>query len=107
MNSPHYLYRCDHARTGDQAVVYVHRHPVTKVTAKGWWIDVYGKKRWVARDGTKRFALPTKEEAAQSFQCRKRRQIEILHRQISGARIALEKDPKTYIDCFGLDSDTL
>jgi len=93
------LYRyCDHL-TLDGVQVGLETYYVVKRTLKGYWIghivgDFYHfgeKKRWVSDYSVKRFAYPTKEEAATSFIARKRRQIGILRHQLNGAEDALIK----------------
>jgi hypothetical protein len=70
--------------------IRVFRYPIVKVTRKGAWLDVgLSKNRFVLRDGNKRFACPTRQEALQSFVARKLRQISILRAQLSGAEDAL------------------
>ncbi len=79
---------------------------VLKVTPKGvWLIETIGiwdcePKRFVLRDARKRFACPTKKEAAESFSARKKRQLRILRAQAKDVERALkvfdfkEDDPK-------------
>jgi hypothetical protein len=70
--------------------VRILRFPVVKVTRKGAWLDVgLDKNRFVLKDGNKRFACQTRQEALQSFVARKLRQISILRVQLSGAEDAL------------------
>ena len=67
-----------------------------KETAKGYWIkhqwDVKEEyKRWVSKNGKKRFAYPTKEEALYNFKKRKERQIKILQSLLNNTKMALEQ----------------
>lgn len=70
-----------------------------KETPKGYWIAYKeinpSEKKWVSKKARKRFAYPTKEQALQSFICRKNRQISILNNQLAAAaqakRIAKNK----------------
>lgn len=52
---------------------------IIKETPKGYWIrdHVYWKK-WVSKDGRKRYAYPTKAEALVNFKLRKEKQRKIL-----------------------------
>lgn len=70
-----------------------------KETPCGYWIgksnneftQFHERKRWVSKTSRKRFAYPTKQEAAESFKARKKRQIQILGAQLDVARRALAK----------------
>ena len=70
---------------------------VIKQTPKGVWViwkagifsDSYEEKRFILRDARKRYACPTKEEAAVSFRARKKRQICMLKAQLRDAERAL------------------
>jgi hypothetical protein len=62
-----------------------------KTTPKGVWIErAYGNKKFVLNYGRKRYAWPSKEEAWESFLARKRKQAQILRRQLVAAERALE-----------------
>lgn len=61
-------------------------YQVQKETPKG--VRLTGN-RFVKRDARKRFACPTKEEAKESFEARKARQIRLLKSQICQAEHAL------------------
>ncbi len=69
----------------------LHEYTVLKHTPCGVWLSAgdYGLPRFVLRDARKRFACPTKEEAAESFRARKAKEIRILRRQIANAEAAL------------------
>ena len=69
--------------------VHLYEYNVVAETPKGYWIGMFGAKdKWVSKTCKKRFAYPTKDEAWDSFQARKTRQIEILEHQITRAKIA-------------------
>jgi len=77
-------------------LVRLREYPVQKRTPKGAWIDLgLGDRRFVLLTARKRFACPTKKEAAESFRERKRVQINILKAQLRRAEqaynIALSK----------------
>lgn len=62
-----------------------------KKTPKGAWIErTYGVRKFVLDHGRKRYAWPTKEEAWESFLARKRKQAQILRRQLVAAERAIE-----------------
>ncbi len=69
--------------------IHAFEYPVLKHTPKGVWRDNYGKKRFVLKDGLKRFALPTKKEALESYIRRKKKQIQLLNHQLETARLCL------------------
>ena len=71
--------------------VYLHEYPIIKTTVKGFWIDMFGRKRFVLSDSRKKFACLTKEDALESFKRRKERQIRLLESQLSHAKTALDK----------------
>lgn len=62
------------------------KFPVLRHTAKGVWINVYGKPVFCLNYARKRFAYPTKELAAESFIIRKQRQIDHLETRLEVAR---------------------
>lgn len=71
--------------------LYLCEFHITKETPKGWWIsnDGYGwdKPKWVAKEGIKRFAYPTKELALESFLKRKAKMIQKLKRNLVCTKI--------------------
>lgn len=68
MSNPKHLYRYNAEVTGYLDVrVQAEKYSVIKVTEKGYWISVFSNKRWVAKEGKKKFAHVTKEEALESF----------------------------------------
>jgi hypothetical protein len=68
----------------------VHRtYPVIKRTPKGVWLSMgFGEKRFVLLTARKRYALPTKAEALESFLLRKSRQEDIYNHRAASARNA-------------------
>ena len=66
------------------------RYPIIKRTAKGVWINVGYKPKFVLNDSTKRYAYPTEELAKESFLRRKWRQESILESQLRNIRIATQ-----------------
>lgn len=74
---------CGPSRT----TVVLHAYPVKTITPKGVRL-ING--RFVLRSATKKFACPTKEEAAESFRCRKKKHMAILSGQIEQIKWALQ-----------------
>ncbi len=67
------------------------RYRVVRRTPKGVWVDGgFFKEKFVLLSARKKFACPTKKEAAVSFAARKKRQIGLLENQLRTARQALE-----------------
>ena len=94
------LYRCDSMTfEGGRVSVSIHGYPIVSHTKCGYWVDIYGHKKWVSNSSKKRFAYPTKAEAIKSFRARKNRQIVILKAQIEHCEAALELPEKDYLDC--------
>lgn len=84
-----YRYEDRYGQSIDELVFYL-----VKETPCGWWIrrswdyrEEY--KRWIKKDALRSYACETKEQAMESFKARKRRQIQILKRQLADAKIAL------------------
>ena len=73
-----------------QVRVYLHQFQVIRVTPKGVWIDGWFSKRFVLNEARKRYALPTKDEALQSFLARKERQASIYQTRVSRADQAIK-----------------
>lgn len=87
----------DEPRPGYDARCVMTRFSVVRHTPKGAWIvDITGRRRWVKRDARKRYACPTMEEAMESFQARKRRQVSILCAQIVRVEAALAAARREY-----------
>ena len=66
---------------------------VVKETAKGVWLDVYGRQRFVLQAARKRFACPTRAEALESYRARKRRQVGLLRTRLKLVELALQLEP--------------
>jgi hypothetical protein len=67
---------------------------IDRVTPKGAWVC----GRFVLLTATKRWAVPTEEEALESFMARKKKQIRILSTQLSRAEADLALAcPKTHV----------
>jgi hypothetical protein len=82
----------------------VEEYNLHKETPKGYWIG-YGKldelhspSRWVSKDGKKRFAYPTKEEALTNFIKRNERRVKILKRQVMSCEIAIRLAEKLFAE---------
>lgn len=73
---------------------------VLKRTRCGAWIDLYGERKFVNLERYKRFALPTVEEAVESYKARKKRQIGIYT-----ARIQAIEEALFYLDMNGFYTD--
>ncbi len=78
------LYRFDDNCLADfkTGTLKPHELKVVASTRYGDWVQLYGRRRWVNRNAHKRFAYPTKAEAAVSYARRKLR-----HRNITLARL--------------------
>ena len=81
------LYRYDSINGYGYMKVCLEEYEVERETPCGYWIR--GERKWVPKDGKKRYAYPTKEEALESFRARKRRQIGILRKQLANAEVFL------------------
>jgi hypothetical protein len=81
---PKVLYR--YHNSGD--VIYLDTFRIIKETAKGVWINHWGKEKFVlAGDDGKRLGYRTKEAALNSFRKRKARQLRILNAQIQNVQL--------------------
>ncbi len=65
-----------------------------KETPCGYWIDVYGAKKWVSKNGKKRYAYPTRELAWESYRKRKEKQVSILSCRLAVAKAFLAEAKK-------------
>ncbi|UMO76015.1 hypothetical protein [Planktothrix phage Pra-JY27] len=65
-------------------VLVIHEHQVARVTPKGWRLKC---GRFVLREANKRFACPTVQEAFDSYEARRNRQIRILEARLQDARL--------------------
>jgi hypothetical protein len=68
---------------------------VVKRTRCGAWVEGYGQRHFVLDAARKKFAHPTKEEAFQGYQARKRRQCAILRWKLARAEKARELTPES------------
>lgn len=76
--------------------VHLREYNLHKETPKGYWIG-YGvpfegyksDSRWVSKNGKKRYAYPTKEEALTNFIKRNERRVKILKAQALSCEIAI------------------
>lgn len=95
------FYRYEHNRVDDsRVIIYFLEFILIKETKKGYWIktrSISQPKKWVSKTAKKRFAYPTKKEALESFEARKRRQIVLLDWQKGGAYKALNEIRKLKI----------
>lgn len=62
--------------------LHVQSFTTFKKTEKGYWINVYGKMKWVSSSGKKRYAYPTVAEAKINFIKRRTKYVEILKRKL-------------------------
>lgn len=75
---------------GSRTVIKLQSFPVLNQTPKGVWIrDWGGEKRFICHNWTKRYALPTVEEARHSYLKRKERQASIYEARARNAREAI------------------
>lgn len=70
--------------------VVLEKVPVVKETPKGVWLDDYGQKKFCLKDARRRWAYPTVELAKNSFEIRKRKQLQHLQRQIDHVKAVVE-----------------
>lgn len=95
------FYRYEDKATVDGIRVILKQYELVNETPKGYWITYSWDhrnefKRWVSKDGKKRFAYPSKEEAMINFTKRKEMQISILSARLRDAKIALAKAKRMY-----------
>lgn len=65
-------------------IIVLKTYEILKETPKGYWIRVrHYWKKWVSKDGRKRYAYPTKAEALNNFKLRKEKQKEILKSRLN------------------------
>lgn len=102
------LYRFDTYRKGyGGRGLTIREFYVMSETPKGWWINVDGKKTWISKTAKKRYAYPTREEALESFRCRKTAFVKHAQNMLEVAKTDLKiagtldyTDPKKYQDFF-------
>ncbi len=81
-----YLYRYERGLYDEfHPIIHLEKFPITRETAKGFWIIVFTEDVWVSSKARKRYAYPTKEEAFLNFQKRTKRCILILKSQLRRA----------------------
>ena len=76
-----FLYRYEFYRD-----IYVEEYKVIKETEKGYWILVYGVKKFVSKIGKKCFARTTKKEALIDFYYRKGRWLSMEEKRFDYAK---------------------
>ena len=64
-------------------------YKLDKETDKGYWIEGHSYRKWISKTSRKKFAYPSKEDALKSFKLRKQSQIQIITKQLEGAKRAL------------------
>lgn len=71
--------------------IRLHKFFLVKETPKGYWIRPSHslKQRWISKTSKKRYAYPTKEEAAVNLKKRTEIYVGILERKLANAKIAL------------------
>ena len=98
MTTKQYLYRYKDIWIGpsllniSDIVLRLEQFEILKETPCGYWIKFWNGpkyKRFVLKEGTKRYALADKKDALESYYARKRKQLEILTAQCERAKLAL------------------
>ena len=78
-----YYYRWYYGYTTDSGVSFwCDALPIIKRTAKGAWIDQYGKQRFILNSSVKKWAAPTRDEAWENMKRRLVRRTQILAAQL-------------------------
>lgn len=85
-----YVDEFDNPVGSGRVVVELNYYRVTKYTKCGAWIMVDGSKKFVNLNAKKKFALPSKLLAADSFIARKKAQVRILKHKIDEAEKSLK-----------------
>ena len=76
-----------HGRTGHDLGIIVKKYPVKRNTKCGVWLSLGdGKEKFAMRNSFKKWAAPTFEEALESFDSRKRKQIDYLNRNLDAVK---------------------
>lgn len=67
-------------------------YTVDRETPKGYWLALNGwtKKRWISKNGYKRFAHETKKDALEAYVKRTKNYIHILEKRIRTAKQGLK-----------------
>jgi len=83
------LYRFDDSPWPDSNRLSETFYYVKRETPAGYWVVngySYGEEQWVAKNGKKRLAYPTREEAMISYLHRKRFQLNIYNNRLNKAK---------------------
>lgn len=62
--------------------IYIRSFQTIRQTPQGYWINDYGKDRWVSNNSKKRYAYPTVAEAKINFIKRKKKYLQILKSKV-------------------------
>lgn len=86
---------------GAFATMDLTEYTVKKETRCGYWIsDFGGRKKWVSKTSTKRFAHPTPEEALRAFVARKTAYVRHARRRLAEAEQALRTGQTLTVNPF-------
>jgi len=98
------LYRFEDHGNGDCVTLMCYDFAVVKETELSYQIllPYSNTKRWVRKNGKKKYAHATKEDAMISFKKRKARQIAILKSQLNTAKAAIKLESENVPVYFGL-----
>lgn len=93
----------DYIHSHSSYKVLLHEYDIIKETPKGFWIDYYsnyshGNKKFVRKEGIKKYASQTKEGAKKDFIARRNKQISILESRLERSKLELEIAKKMQID---------
>ena len=81
--------------------VLLREYGVIRETPKGFWIesdDIMLEKKFVRKEGIKKYAAQTKEEALKDFIARRKKQISIFESRLARAKCELEISQKMTVD---------
>jgi hypothetical protein len=86
------LYRYEESLGMTSVQLNLYEFTVIKETELSYQVRIpfSEKKRWIRKNGKKKYACETKEDAMISFKRRKQRQIAILESQLERAKTALK-----------------
>jgi hypothetical protein len=81
---------------GQNPYLDLQEYDVVKETDKGYWINLcFGiHKKWVSKDGKRRFAYPTKYQAMQNFIKRTEKRIHYLETDLYDCQVSLQSAKK-------------
>ena len=87
-----YRYSVTSSRHGAIPHVELQSYDVKKETNKGYWISLYwgSDKKWVSKDGLRRFAFPTKYQAMQNFIKRTEKRVKYLEIDLQACQVGLQ-----------------